>query len=123
MCDAGGRFSSEEVLPRGLEELQHRLVLPRGRVRQVHDDPCASERFGEPLTRDGVDAGGGGSRHSFVPTLAKELHELLPDEPAATDHHDPHVESPCMSPPIGAWPSGLEALPFYGAQSRRGRYL
>ena len=43
---------------------------------------------------DGVDAGGGGSRHNLVPALAKELHELLPDEPAATDHYDPHVASP-----------------------------
>src|SRR5262249_28888115 len=83
---------------RSLEEVQHRLVLPRGRVRHVHDDPCACERFGQPLTSDGVDAGGGGSRHNLVPALAKELHELLPDEPAATNHYDLHVASPCWSP-------------------------
>src|SRR5262249_19944981 len=100
--DAGGRFGSEEVPSRSLEELQHRLVLPRGRVRYVHDDPCACERFGQPLTGNGVDAGGGGSRHNFVTALAEELHELLPDEPAAADHDDLHDRPPRLSPRIGA---------------------
>src|SRR5262249_12475181 len=86
--DAGGRFGGEEVPSRSLEELQHRLVLPRGRVGHVHDDPCACERSGQPLTRDGVDTGGGGGRHNFVPALAKAPHELLADEPAAADHYD-----------------------------------
>src|SRR5207249_10658237 len=67
----------------------------------VHDDPCACERFGQPLTGDGVDAGGRGSRHNLVPALAKERHELLPDEPTAADHYDLHVGPPCLWTRVG----------------------
>src|SRR5207302_1295372 len=56
----------------------------------------------------------GGSRHNFVPALAKEFYELLPDEPRAADHYDLHGASPCWSPRVGAVhrpppPTGVKA--------------
>src|SRR5262249_36789705 len=75
---------------------QHRLVLPRGRVRHIDDDVRAGERFGQPLAGDGVDARRGGGRHSLVAPPAQEGEQFFPNEPAAADYHDLHVGSPCL---------------------------
>ena len=57
MPDAGRGLRVEDVAGRGLEELQHGLVLERRRVRHVDDDRGAGERVGESFAGEGVDAG------------------------------------------------------------------
>src|SRR5262245_32732648 len=87
-------FRGEDVAGRCLEELQHRLVLPRRRVRHIDDDIRAAERFAQPFAGDGVDARRGGGRHGLVAAPEQQGDQLFPDEPAATDYHDLHVGSP-----------------------------
>ena len=71
MLDAGSGFGGEQIAARRLEELQHRLVLERRRVRQVDDDLRARQRFGQPLAGDGVDARGGRRRHDLMALLTQ----------------------------------------------------
>ena len=93
---SGSCFRGENVAGRCLEELQHRLVLPRRRVRHIDDDVRSCQRFAQPLASDGVDARRGGGRHGLVAPLAQEGNQLFADEPAAADYHDLHVGSPGM---------------------------
>jgi hypothetical protein len=54
VANARDRFRRQEVAGRGLEELEHRLVRKRGRVRDIDDDGCAREGVGETFTGDGI---------------------------------------------------------------------
>jgi hypothetical protein len=53
---AGGDFRGQDAARRGLEEVQHRRVVPDGCVRHIDDDLGALERFGQALTGERVDA-------------------------------------------------------------------
>ena len=66
---AGGRFRGQDVPRRGLEEVQHRRVVPDGRVRHVDDDLGTLERVGQPLARERVDAGVRRRRERLVAVL------------------------------------------------------
>ena len=56
MRHAGGGLRGQQVAPGRLEEFQGGLVLERGRVREVDDNPGTRKCFGQPLAGDGVDA-------------------------------------------------------------------
>ena len=51
MAHARRGFGGKEIDGRSLEELQHRRVFERGRVRHVDDDGGAGEDLGQPLAR------------------------------------------------------------------------
>jgi hypothetical protein len=57
MSHAGAELRGEDVATRGLEELQHRVILKRGRVRHIDHHLGAGKRFGQSAAGDGVDAG------------------------------------------------------------------
>ena len=78
---------------RGLEEVQDRRVVPDGRVRDVDDDLCTLERFGQPLAGDRVDAGVRRRRERVVAVVAQLLDELRPDEAGPADDNDLHLLS------------------------------
>ena len=84
----------QQVARRRLEELHHGGVLEGWRVRHVDDDVGAGQRFGEPLARDGVDAGSRRGRHHLVALCAERRHDLRADEPATADNHDLHRHYP-----------------------------
>ena len=82
--------AARSLLDRGLEELQHRVVLPGRGVRDVDDDLSAFERFGEALAGEGVDARVRRRRERVVAVLSQLLDELRPDEASPADDDDPH---------------------------------
>src|SRR5262245_38172675 len=99
----GSLLRGQQVAGRCLEELQHRGVREGRRVRHVHDDVRARERLGQPLAGQGVDARRGCRRHGLMAEFTEDGHEFLPDEPAAADHNNLHVESPDCRPLRGDW--------------------
>src|ERR1051325_1218042 len=91
MPHARVRFKLEQVAGRCLEELQHRRILPRRRVRHVDRRGSALQRIREPFAGDGVDAGRGRCRYYFLPAIAKLLDKLRSDKSGATDYYDFHM--------------------------------
>ena len=87
---AGRLLGGEQVAGRRREEVEHRGVLERGRVRHVDDHVGALEHLGEAVARERVDPGGGRGGDRLVPVLAELGHDLRADEPGAADDHDLH---------------------------------
>jgi hypothetical protein len=54
--DAGRSLGREEIATGQLKEFQDGLVPEGRRIRDVHDDLCAMERFRQPFAGHGVDA-------------------------------------------------------------------
>ncbi|MCY1244986.1 hypothetical protein D9M72_580910 [compost metagenome] len=46
VADARGLLGGRQVAPGGLEKIEHRIVLERGRVGDIHDHLCAGQRLG-----------------------------------------------------------------------------
>jgi hypothetical protein len=92
MIHARGFFRGHQVAARRLEEGKHRLVLPRGCVRQIDDDLRAGQRLFQSLARDGVDARVGRGRHDVVAGRAQHLDQLRADEAGAANDDDLHVQ-------------------------------
>jgi hypothetical protein len=76
---------------RGLEEVHHRRVVPRGRVRHVDDDLSALERLLQSVTGERVDPGVGRRRKRVLARLAELPDELRADEAAPADDDDLHL--------------------------------
>src|SRR5262245_66466819 len=89
----------EKVAAGGLEEFQHRLVLPHRRVRQVDDYLSAGKCFRQSLTSDGVDAGIGRGGEGLVAALAQNGDGLRAYQAGAADNDDLHMRSPFCSRP------------------------
>jgi hypothetical protein len=67
----------------GREEIEHRLVLERGRVRYVDDDLRAGQYLGEPLAGKGDDARAPRRGGRLVAVLGQPRDKLGADEPGA----------------------------------------
>src|SRR6185437_419160 len=92
--DAGCGLRREKVAARGLEELQHRLVLKRRRVGEVDYHLRAGHGLLEPLAGDGVDAALGRRGDDLVAALAQNGNGLRADQAGAADHHELHGSPP-----------------------------
>ena len=79
--DAGRGLGVQQVARGGLEELEHRGVLERGRVRDVDDRRGAGQRLGQALAGDRVDARGRRGGHRLVAVLAQAGDDLRADSP------------------------------------------
>ena len=79
VLDARRLLGREQVAGRGLEELEHRRVLERGRVGDVDDDVGALEHLGQAFAGERVDAGVGRRRDRLVPVLGELGHDLRAD--------------------------------------------
>src|SRR5262249_55968643 len=90
----GSRVRGEDVAVRSLEELKHRLVLPRRRVRHIDDDVRPGERLGQPIAGDGVEPRRWGGRHGLVAPHAQERDQFLANKPGPANYYDLHVGSP-----------------------------
>src|SRR5215472_8585328 len=88
--DARGGLRREKVAAGGLEELQHRLVFERGRVREVDHDLRARDGFFDALAGDRVDAAIGRGGDDLVTSLAQNGDGLGTDEAGAADDDDLH---------------------------------
>src|ERR1044071_2068135 len=91
---AGGGLRREKVAARGLEELQHRLVFERRRIREIDHHLRSRHGFLEALAGDGVDAGIGRGGDKLVPSLAQDSHDLRADAAGAADDDDLHRSPP-----------------------------
>jgi hypothetical protein len=91
VAHAGLALGRQLVACRGGEELQHRVVLPCGRVGGVDDGIRARQRVRQARAGDDVDAGGRRGRHGLMAPLAQPLDDVAPDAAAAADDHDPHA--------------------------------
>jgi len=69
MVDSGCHFGFKNVAPCGAEEVHRRLFVEGRRVGDVDHHVGASERFGETLPGDGVDAGARSSRDCLMAFL------------------------------------------------------
>src|SRR5438309_2561906 len=90
VSDAGCSLRGEQVAARGLEELQHRLVLKRGRVGEVDHYLRAGHGLFEALAGDGVDAALGRGGDDLVAALAQSGDRLRADQAGAADDDDLH---------------------------------
>jgi hypothetical protein len=90
VAHTGWLLDCQEVADRGREELQHRLVLERGRVGHVDDDLGAGQDFGDPFAGNGVDARLRRCRDRLVALLGQPGDHLGADQAAAADHDDLH---------------------------------
>ncbi len=103
VADAGASFRREDVARGGLEEVQHRCVVPQGRVRHVDDGLGGLEGFGQPLAGDRVDARVRRRSERLVTRLVEDLHEPRSDEAGSTDDDDLHfVPLSLMGARVGA---------------------
>src|SRR5262249_39908589 len=93
--DARGGLRREKVAAGGLEELQHRLVFERGRVREVDHDLRARDGFFDALAGDRVDAAIGRGGDDLVATPAHNGDGLPTDQTGAADDDDLH-DSPSL---------------------------
>src|SRR5689334_17764479 len=90
MPDAGRFLRRMKVAAGGLEELQHRLVLERGRVGEVDDHLDAGHRLLEPLPGDAVDAALGRGGDDLVAALSQYRGGLRADQAGAAVDEDLH---------------------------------
>jgi hypothetical protein len=96
VAHAGGCFRGEEVARRCLEEVQRRVVVHHGRVRNVDDDVSALERFGQSVPGKRVDSRVRRRRECVVAVLAQLVDEFRADESGPTNDDDLHL-SPFVS--------------------------
>src|SRR5881394_2702834 len=95
MFHSCGRFIGEKVPGRCFEEIQHRCILPVGRVRYVNCCRGTFQHFGESLTGESVDTRIGRRCYCFMSMLTKLVDKFRSNESSATDHYDLH-DSPFM---------------------------
>ena len=81
VADAGVVLGREQVAGGGREELHHRLVLERGRVRDVDDHLGPVDHLREALAGERVDAGGRRRGYGFVVLLAEAATTFEPIRP------------------------------------------
>ena len=93
---SGGEFGVQEVPGRGLEEIEHRVVVRNRRVRDVDDDLRAIKRVGQTLSGQRIDAGVRRRSHGVVTSVAELLDELRADEARSADDNDLHVGLLCL---------------------------
>src|SRR5262245_29005946 len=89
-------FSGDQVATGSLEELHHRLVFERRRVRDVNDDLDSRHRLRQPLACEGVDPRVRRCRQHLVTTFPKIADQLRTDQAAATNNYDLHVLPPAL---------------------------
>ena len=74
MFHARCRLCGKKVAPRRFKKLQHGLVVPLWRIRDIDDYLTTFKRFAQSFTSECVDAGFGGCRYYFMATLAEILY-------------------------------------------------
>ena len=87
MAHTGSRFGSEQVAGRRAEEVEHRRVVPVGRVRYIDDDLCALERLVEALPVYVSTPDSGDAASASCPAwrnLATSFHPIRPLPPMTT---------------------------------------
>src|SRR5690348_7602783 len=90
MPHARGHLRRKYVRGRRLEEVHHRRVLERWRVRDVDDDVGALHDLGQSLACDRVDAGVRRGRYYFVAFVTELVDDLRANQPGAADDYEFH---------------------------------
>src|SRR3954468_22885647 len=94
--DAGCDLCREKVAPGGLEELQHRLVLERGRIGEVDHHLRTGHSLFKALAGDRVYAAIGRCGNDLVAALAQNGNSLRADQASAADDDDLHGLPPLI---------------------------
>jgi hypothetical protein len=92
--DPGRCLRREQVACRGLEELEHSVILERRRVRDVDHHRGTFHHLGQTLSGERVDARVRRRRHGLVSVLGERADELRADQPCAADDNSLHEEPP-----------------------------
>jgi hypothetical protein len=85
---SGARRRLGQVARRGLEELEHRRVVPDGCVRCVDHDLGACKGLRHPFARDRVDAGLGRRGHCLMAVPLEAGDDLRAEPPGAANDDD-----------------------------------